>query len=433
MAVIVGVALIAGNLFRPPPVIDPEVLVAMAEQRGYVSPEVVEDLREQAARTQADLDALRRESSDLAAKIDRAIRAFNEGDIDGARAAFAEFDRLIADRRAELRAEDDELRVEQARSLHAQATLFYPFAFSESEPLLCQAAELAESNVWYWLDCGRARVALGSLDDAPVGVQHAADQADRTDAPVDVMAALIDIGAVHWALVGFPAAVADYQESLAIARDLAARDPGNAGWARDVMVILDRIGDVRVAQGDLPAALAAYQESLAIRRDLAARDPGNAGWARDLSVSLNRVGDVRRDQGDLPAALAAFEEGLTIRRDLAARDPGNAGWTRDVSVSLDRIGDVRVAQGDLPAAIAAYEEGLAMARELAARDPGNAQWARDVVASVWRMAVVDPENAAAHWSEVVARMEAMQAAGTLLPTDVRLLEVAREALAAARN
>ena len=69
---------------------------------------------------------------------------------------------------------------------------------------------------------------------------------------------------------------------------------------------------MRVAQGDLAGALAAYEESLTIARDLAARDPGNAGWARDVSVSLNKVGDVRVAQGDLAGALAAFEESLTI-------------------------------------------------------------------------------------------------------------------------
>ena len=106
---------------------------------------------------------------------------------------------------------------------------------------------------------------------------------------------------------------------------------------------------MRGAQGDLPGALAAYDEGLTIARDLAARDPGNAGWARDVSVSLDRVGDVRRDQGDLPGALAAYDEGLTIRRDLAARDPGNAGWARDVSVSLNKVGDVRGARATSPA------------------------------------------------------------------------------------
>ena len=102
---------------------------------------------------------------------------------------------------------------------------------------------------------------------------------------------------------------------------------------------------MRRDQGDLTGALAAYDESLKIARDLAARDPGNAGWARDVSVSLNKVGDVRRDQGDLTGALAAYDESLKIRRDLAARDPkqrrlgprrlGRA-WTRSATCAATR-------------------------------------------------------------------------------------------------
>ena len=46
---------------------------------------------------------------------------------------------------------------------------------------------------------------------------------------------------------------------------------------------------MRVAQGDLPGALEAFEVSLAIARDLAARDKGNAGWARDVIVSLAKL------------------------------------------------------------------------------------------------------------------------------------------------
>ena len=190
---------------------------------------------------------------------------------------------------------------------------------------------------------------------------------------------------------------------------------------------------MRRDQGDLPAAFMAYEESLAIRRELAARDPGNAVWASDVSASLDRIGDVHHDQGDLPAAFTAYGESRAIRRELAVRDPGNAVWARNVSVSLIRVGNVHLAQGDLPAAFITYEESLAILRELAARDPGNAAWARDVWVSLWPMATADSENAATHWSEIVERMEDMEARGVLLPIDVRLLETARQNLDAVRN
>ena len=163
---------------------------------------------------------------------------------------------------------------------------------------------------------------------------------------------------------------------------------------------------------------------------LAANEDPNG---RDRSVGLDGIGDVRVAQGDLAGALAAFEEGLEIRQGLLSRDPGNVGWSRDVSVSLNKVGDVRVAQGDLGGALAAFEECLEIARDLLSRDPGNAGWLRDVVVSYWKMAGADPGNAAAHWGEVVSRLEDMVARGILFPRDAHLLDVAREQLAAQQS
>jgi tetratricopeptide (TPR) repeat protein len=128
-------------------------------------------------------------------------------------------------------------------------------------------------------------------------------------------------------------------------RKLAAADPGNAQWQRDVSVSLNRVGHVQLAADDRAAAMAAYEESLAIMRKLAAADPGNADWQRDVSVSLEKVGDVRLAAGDRAAALAAYEESLAIMRKLVAADPRNAQWQRDVSVGLNRVGDLRLATG----------------------------------------------------------------------------------------
>ena len=194
-------ALLSSNLFRPPPVIDQDLLVAVAEHQGYVSPTAAEALRARADRTQADLDSLRRKNSDWAAEVDRAIRAFNDSDTEAAREAFAEIDRLISQGRAELSAE-------LARSKQAQATLFYPFQFSKSAPLLCDAADLAETDIWYWIECGRARLATGSLERAEAAFQTARDLAKASDSERDLGVALNSLGDVRvtqgtpWATCG---------------------------------------------------------------------------------------------------------------------------------------------------------------------------------------------------------------------------------------
>ena len=286
VAIIVAVAIMVTSLFSDPEVrIDPGVVLSVAQAQGYVSPEEAELLVDKVERAEVDLERLRQAHPDWKAEIDAAVEAFNKGDFGDASEAFARIDALIAARRAELRAEE-------ARSKYTQATLFHPFEYSKSAPLLCEAAELAASEIWYWIECGRARIRTGNL---------------------------------ALALTAFEAA-----------RDLA-RDVEDE---RDRSAALDGIGDVRRAQGQLDAALEAYTEGLDIRRALAAQDPGNAGWARDVSVSLDRVGDVRRAQGQLDAALEAYTEGLDIRRALAAQDPGNAGWARDVFVSLWRMAQV---------------------------------------------------------------------------------------------
>ena len=286
----------------------------LAEHQGYLSPEKAKALEEQVARTQQDLERIRAADPDWRAEVDTAIEAFNRSDIDRAKAAFARIDALIAKRRTELSAQERELRLEEARSKHAQATLFYPFEASRSGPLLTQAAELAETNIWYWIACGQARIETGNLGGAGAAFVTARDLAATSGEERDRAVALAYLGDVRVAQGALPAALEAYEESLSICRDLAARDPGNAGWARDVSVGLDRVGDVRVAQGALPAALQAYEESLQIARDLAARDPGNAGWARDVWVSLWRMAGIDTDN-----ATKYWEEVIARMEDMAAR------------------------------------------------------------------------------------------------------------------
>ncbi|HEX2446742.1 MAG TPA: hypothetical protein VHK26_00965, partial [Methyloceanibacter sp.] len=45
---------------------------------------------------------------------------------------------------------------------------------------------------------------------------------------------------------------------------------------RDLSISLNRLGDVKRDSGDTKGALAAYDESLAIRRQLALADPNNS-------------------------------------------------------------------------------------------------------------------------------------------------------------
>jgi predicted negative regulator of RcsB-dependent stress response len=88
---------------------------------------------------------------------------------------------------------------------------------------------------------------------------------------------------------------------------------------REKSVALDELGDVAVGGGDLPAARKAFEESLAISKALADRDPGNTDCKRDLAIGLNKLGDVEVREGDLPAARKAFEDSLAISKALSVQ------------------------------------------------------------------------------------------------------------------
>jgi hypothetical protein len=73
---------------------------------------------------------------------------------------------------------------------------------------------------------------------------------------------------------------------------------------------------------------------------------------------------------------------------------------------------------------ACYEASLAVAERLAAANPASAEAQRDVWVSLWRLASL--EGAGVAWKDVLARMDAMQAAGALFPADGPFLEQARQ-------
>jgi len=137
-----------------------------------------------------------------------------------------------------------------------------------------------------------------------------------------------------------------------------------------------------LAQGDLAGALKTYRKDMAITARLAAANPSNAGWQRDLSVSHNKEGDVLRTQGDLPGALKAYRESLVIRVRLAATDPSNAGWQSGLGVSYAKMAQVSEA--------------------------------------------LSPTESRDWWRKCYEQFFSMKQRGILNPTDVKLLDVARQ-------
>ncbi|MDZ7856065.1 hypothetical protein [Sphaerotilus sp.] len=256
----------------------------------------------------------------------------------------------------------------------------------------------------------------------------AAANPTSAEAQRDVSVSLDRLGDVQVAAGDLPGARRSFEESLQVARRLAAANPTSAQAQRDVSVSRNRLGDVQVAAGDLPGARRSFEESLQVARRLAAANPTSAQAQRDVSVSLIKLGDVQVAAGDLPGARRSFEDSLQVARRLAAANPTSAQAQRDVSVSLSKLGNVQVAAGDLPGARRSFEESLQMDRRLAAANPTSAEAQRDVVVSLVRLARLP--DSGVRWSDALREMQAMQDRGVLAPSDEHFLEALRKIVAA---
>lgn len=188
-------------------------------------------------------------------------------------------------------------------------------------------------------------------------------------------------------------------DKLRAANDAARQKQSNIASAAEARRIAGLAFDAR-SKGKLTTAavIARYE-------DVTRLDP-------DVFVDWIELSRLYVAAGRLPDAARAVRH---------ARETAQS--ERDRSVALEDLGNILFPQGDLAGADTAYAEVLTISRKLAAADPGNAEAQRDVWVSLSRLAGL--KGSSVRWREVVTQMEAMDAKGTLAPSDRPYLDRAR--------
>jgi hypothetical protein len=115
-----------------------------------------------------------------------------------------------------------------------------------------------------------------------------------------------------------------YETSVYYARQVRQARPDDE-TAELLAGSLSGVGDAAEAEGRLDAALAAFEEALALRRSTGGREAGDTGAQRALSVNLERLADLREDRGHRMRALDLYRESYDIAACLAAADPARFG------------------------------------------------------------------------------------------------------------
>lgn len=391
LAVVAAVAIafaVVDRITQPPIAIDQALIVEQAIARGFIAPEEADALRDRLARAQEDLDALRAANPDWGAEVARITTAFNESNSASSRKdltdAFARLRALISQQR-------QDLRVEEARMLHAEATLLYPFEASQAAPLLCDAAELADQDFWYWIECGRARGKLGDSERALTAAKTAlAITQERQELGRDAGVAVFDMGEIFRKQGNLKEAERSFELFFANSRRLFDLQPSVPVHLEDAIRGLQAMAQVRRASGNLDGEARALEAAVALSRILVQVLPDDVLIKIALSRSLSDQAGAFLDRGDLQSARADLDEALGITEDAVEADPENVTLQETYSVQLVQLGFLRLAEGLPEEAKDSFEKARDIREDLVEIDGGNLAWRRGV-------AVAERGIGFAHW------------------------------------
>ena len=221
--------------------------------------------------------------------------------------------------------------------------------------------------------------------------------------------------------------------------------PSNAAIRRNLAITESAMSDVLLALNRRDEALAAQQGALATLEGLAAADPTNATGRNDIAISEAKIGEILDGSGRTSEAIKPYERALSIHRALAATDPGNDSVKLEIASDQNRLGTAQAKLGAREAALANHTGAVDATRALREANAGNVELtvalalalggradARLIFARKQPSPPTRAEDLAAaerDYTESVALLTALQAAGTIQGTDVTTLENHRTQLA----
>ncbi len=169
-------------------------------------------------------------------------------------------------------------------------------------------------------------------------------------------------------------ALKHFEAYLDVSRRLVAMDARNTDWQLELAYAHSNIASLQQLLGDGQAASSALGASATIMETLRAQRPDDVLLQRELAQVYAKLGDAARSRGALPEALKWFQQNLSLLETLSARAPGDAGLWRLLGIARSHVGDILLFQGNTRGALAQYEAELEIARRLAAHDADNVKW-----------------------------------------------------------
>jgi tetratricopeptide (TPR) repeat protein len=175
---------------------------------------------------------------------------------------------------------------------------------------------------------------------------------------------------------GLDQASNEFEQSLEMYRDLAAKDPSQIAWQRGIADQSEHIGVVRQQKGDIDQAMENFRQALNIRQAIAAREPGNAISHRDLAWAKYNIGEVLMARRKAKESLESDTEALTDMQRAISIDPSDLNLKYKLSLIHSSMGVAHEALGSPDKWLASYLKALDIRKHLHEANPDNADWTR---------------------------------------------------------
>jgi serine/threonine-protein kinase len=199
------------------------------------------------------------------------------------------------------------------------------------------------------------------------------EERERDDELYRRSKALVQVGEVRLAQGALPKATDAFHQALALAEELAARDPSNGTWQMQLGAAHFWVGQVLADEGRWQEALRPFGEYLAVAERLVALDPEDLDYRLELAYAHTNMGGAYASLGDVESALESIRKSNDLKRQLVAAEPDNVDWQHSLANGLSWLASVLDSQGDLESALTQYQEELRLRTALAEHDPRDAE------------------------------------------------------------
>ena len=169
------------------------------------------------------------------------------------------------------------------------------------------------------------------------------------------------IGDIHLRQSQFTAALAYFEEDLALSRTLA-QERHHIDDIRDLSIACVTIGNCAMAMGNITHARDCYLESSKLKQQIIEKR-GTPEDYRILAITLTRLGRSYLELGALDNALHTYQVTLiTANRVIKSRSLLND--QRTYTTALNNVGRIYLKQGNLAAARELVQESLTVSRQI---------------------------------------------------------------------